>query len=493
MPKRLLLNAIVPALAAACVVGAPPGFSSGDRWSAPLAAPLEGGPALVPVSINGKGPFLFMIDPDSDVSSIEERIAAALDLYTVQAGDVADESDTMRTVRTAEVREITVGTLKVANRVVRLHRNGSFGFNGRPIDGLLGRDVVSDSLILHIDRDRGQMILATQGHLDPPPDAVSAPLRRFNDRFLARARIGGEEVEMYLDFAAPASLLWPEVMQKLGLRRARVRATLVDHLGTARQVDFGGIAPTLAVGDAAVDNHLILPFGDRRFRPQDYDGALGENFLSRFLVTVNWHKKRVYLKARQADLGALASERLGRWGATMAKCKTPACVTVSIERPGAPAPPAGGVRGGAPAPPAPGSAGSAAPAPPAPGSGEPTSGGEATAAADGAATAPAAASPPAGAPPPAGPIALVATREPWTRDLTYEVVLEALNPDGSPIGLPLLLVTFPKGAETITARAGIAPYAAAASFRVVDMSPFPRPCDEGGGVRRCVWPIRPLR
>src|SRR4051812_1080712 len=50
--KHHALAAVTIALAG-CTVGAPPGFSGGDRWTFPLVGPLEDGLLVTPVSVHG--------------------------------------------------------------------------------------------------------------------------------------------------------------------------------------------------------------------------------------------------------------------------------------------------------------------------------------------------------------------------------------------------------------------------------------------------------
>ncbi len=58
-----------------CAVGAPPGFGAGESWAIPLVAPLEDDLLLVPVYIQQlSDPVLFMIDPDSAVSSLDNGL-----------------------------------------------------------------------------------------------------------------------------------------------------------------------------------------------------------------------------------------------------------------------------------------------------------------------------------------------------------------------------------------------------------------------------------
>jgi hypothetical protein len=67
----------------------------------------------------------------------------------------------------------------------------------------------------------------------------------------------------------------------------------------------------------------------------------------------------------------------------------------------------------------------------------------------------------------------------------FEVLIEALGTDGAPLNLPRLAVTMPKGQAVIDELNFDKAYAPAASFRVIDWSPFPRECRAG----RCVFPI----
>jgi len=248
---------IASAGAAGCVVGAPHGFSKGDSWTLPLVSPLDDGVLLTPVYINGSGPYLFMIDPDSPMSSIDEGIVSELDLYNGLGPEQINENDDSIPVRQAEVRNLSVGNLTVSNRRVRVHKTGAFWSSGRRVRGLLGRNVIADSLVFAVDRDRGVAYLATQGHLDPPAGATAIHYKNLTCRHCTPGRsdtsIEPSEVirrlvsvrlnerypvTMHLDIGARMSMLRPEKLRELGMPRLPIRATLVDELGTRRWPRF---------------------------------------------------------------------------------------------------------------------------------------------------------------------------------------------------------------------------------------------------------------
>ena len=71
----------------------------------------------------------------------------------------------------------------------------------------------------------------------------------------------------------------------------------------------------------------------------------------------------------------------------------------------------------------------------------------------------------------------------------YEVMLEAVDAEGKPLGLPRLLAHLPGGIPTLTLRTIGPEFASASAFIVLDVSPFPRPCENAPEGRRCVWTL----
>ena len=463
--------------AGGCAVGAPPGFSDGDLWTFPLVAPLEDDLLLVPVYVNDRAePLLFMIDPDSRMSAIDNALQSELKPHTVYGPEEVTEADEKVRTFVAEIMKIKVGDLEVKNLKVRVVNAGTFFSGGRVVRGILGRDVIADSLVFAADRDRGVAFLATQGSLSPPPGAFEVGFRHYFNRQITRLKINEKHsFDVHLDIGARTSMLLANRRARAGLPRLPVRALLVDEYGFKREESSGGLAAKVALGDARVDGVLFLPFGDKRIDDEEVQGALGNNFFSRFHMTMNWDKKKLWLKPRSNDVIGTARERVRRWGNLFDKCKNPACVSVQLVRVEAPAPAAPATPPAAPAtPPAAPPAATPAPAPepgvtPAPPvTPEPT---------------------PPGGTAPALPLKELRILREDLASVEYEVMFEAVDADGRPLGLPRLLAHLPGGIPAVTERTLAPEYAAAAAFVVIDVSPFPRPCENGPEGRRCVWPL----
>jgi|GEM_PF-5623547 len=466
---------VCAALITGCAIGAPPGFSSGDKWAFPLVAPLENTPLMAPVMVNGKGPYLFAIDPDSPISFVDNAIQSELKLYTTRGPDVVDERDHRVHTGLSEVQTITLGSLKVRNKKFRVFSTGRYWINGRLIRGVLGRDIIADSLIFGYNRDKGMGYLASQGHMPPPSDAITLGFRRFNNKKLVSAVINGKhKVELHLDLGGPASMLWQSKIDEWHMPHLGVRATSMDDAGTIHRISGGTLVGMLDVeGKIKSAGLYLVAYNDKRMREVDIDGTLGQNFLKGYNVMANWHKGKFYLTKRSADLGADASERLHRWGPAFDKCKHTACVTVSVVAANAKPP-------GATTPTAkpPGTTPPAEPKKPA--------------AEKKAAPASVTAKPNAGMPAPPSHYLRV-TREAMTFG-DYEILIQAMDKAGKPLALPSLVVTLPKGVPVIQWSDLAAGYEKAASFRVLDLSPFPRKCEmTRAGQRQCVWPLRPVK
>src|SRR4029079_7367915 len=112
--------ALIPVVVAGCSVGAPPGFSSGDRWTFPLVGPLEDGVLVTPATVRGHGPYLFAIDPDANISAVDKQIVEDCDLRTSAGPKIIDEAQIGQTRLYAELLDLRVATLAVARRAVLL-------------------------------------------------------------------------------------------------------------------------------------------------------------------------------------------------------------------------------------------------------------------------------------------------------------------------------------------------------------------------------------
>jgi hypothetical protein len=429
---------IASLLGTACVAGAPPGFSKGDSWTIPLVGALEDGELVTVVSVNDHGPYLFAIDPDSPVSSIDDGIVSELNAYHyVTNNRYDDEQDTSHPTIIADALTLHIGSdLTVAHHPLWVMHVGTFDANRRRIRGVLGHDIVADSMVFGFDRDKGVAYLSTPKVFTPPAGAASFHYHFLTShlqgesvtiyplgRRLTDATIGGKSYRMHVDLGAVPSQLREGFWPAAGLTPVAAHGDIVDEIGTHRAIAQGAVAPAITAGGVTAHDVEIVPYDDRRWEREDIDGSLGLDFFHGMNVWMNLDSQIVYTTSRADSLEMDTKTRIDRWGsAVLSGCPHTACFDLTDVTP-----------------------------PPAADSNAP--GAQAT-----------------------GPLVHL-QRDPAAADLNIEVTFVATGKDGTM--LPGVMVAdFAKGVDTMTTQLGAA--YAGATMKIVDASPFVRECPEAG-------------
>ena len=373
---------------------------------------------MTPVFVEKKGPYLFAIDPDAPITVVDPQVIADGKFVAKQGARRIDESDVTHPTRYAELTGFRVGDLTVSLMRVMISEPHAFYVEGRPIAGIIGRDVIADSLVFGFDRDRGVAWLNTQDSFHAPANAqVLSYDKAFVHelevpRRLVHATIDGRDYDLHVDLGDAPSQLAPSQWQGAGLRTTDWFLALVDEAGTSHDVHQLGIAPLVTVNGVSRTGIAFAPYDDKRLLSEQMVGSLGLDFFRPYVVQVDWHHTKVYLTPRQTARSALGV-RLERWGGPT--CANPGCVTVQLDPPAAPLP------------------------------------------ADQRPT-------------------LKVTRERGFQDRPLEVTLEATRPDGTT--LQTLDVSLPRESDALASL--IDTRYLGARLEVVDLSPFPRPCPHGG-------------
>jgi hypothetical protein len=329
---------LILALVGGCTVGAPPGFSEGDSWTVPLVGPLEDGLLLVPALVNGKGPYVFMVDPDAHVSIVDQEVVKLSDARTGEGPHLLDENDTQQARYYAEILQWQLGTLTVKGpKPAQIVPAGTFDAGGRRIHGVIGRDIIADSLVFAFDRDAGAITLTTIKAAKPTGTAVTYSLLRSRienaevipiSRKLVKAQVNGVPFALHVDFGATASQLRTRSWPKAKLTPTDASLILVDEVGMPREVKQEAFADTVSLGGMTSNHVAFVPYGERRWPDQDLEGTLGLSFFKPFSVATNWDSNTIYLRPRTpVDVAT----RIGRWQSkTLSGCANLGCVKGSV-------------------------------------------------------------------------------------------------------------------------------------------------------------------
>jgi hypothetical protein len=298
---------------------------------------------------------------------------------------------------------------------------------GRRIHGVLGRDVLADSLAFGFDRDRGLGHLVVQQSFRAPPGAAALPYAVLESRIanakvppgprlLVRATIGGEQFPLHVDLGAVPSQLREGLWGRAKLVAHDLRTAVIDEAGTPRAVTKGSDAAPVTLGEIA-GRAAFIPYGDKRWDEPDIAGTVGLGFFAGYAVWASWHDRSLHLVNRRP---VAAATRIARWDSpVLARCKQPGCIEVRVVDP---------LGGQAPA---------------------------------------------AGKPHPG--VVLSLTREEPAGGMDLEVMLEAQG-DAK---LPYLIVNLPPHVDRLIHQ--LKPEYLGKPLAVVDASPYPRRCPGGGG------------
>ena len=171
---------------------------------------LHGYVLLDNVSINGSGPYRFLVDTSSQSTSITPQLANALKLDPVYRVTL-ETSDGSKIVPASNVR-IDVGSVQAeAVEVLWYDRPTHDALDG-PIDGILGHNFLSRFDFV-LDFKRRALAFAPPSAFAELLSGERIPLRLNEGRPLIPARFssGGKPIDFFLDFGPQALFLPPEL------------------------------------------------------------------------------------------------------------------------------------------------------------------------------------------------------------------------------------------------------------------------------------------
>ncbi len=275
---------------------------------------------VVPVYINGRGPFGFVVDTGANRSVVASELVDVCSLPSAGRADVHGIAGA-EPANMAAVRRLAVGEVSSSNLEMPTLPRARLG-----ADGLLGVDILRGrSMLLNFAQNRFEIGPSGPGvefgrdrnsripsHVDPIPVAASY---RFGQLVILDAQVGATPVSAFLDSGAQVTV------GNRALRDAVVRTTpefgvrlapipLISATGQTATGEFAPL-PTLRLGGMAVNNVLGI-FADLHifdlWKLNDRPAILiGVDVLRHFHdVTLDFGRKLVIFTP------ALPGERLGR-------------------------------------------------------------------------------------------------------------------------------------------------------------------------------------
>jgi len=213
----------------------------------------------VPVSIDGRGPYAFIVDTGAERTVISRELAQRLALRPGEAARLSSMSEV------SDIDTVIIGQLGVGHRSVNHIQAPALSRSDLGGDGLLGVDSLQ---LQRVDMDfvRGEMTVTPSSRPEerwPDGTIVVTARKRHGHLMLVNASFEGERVYVIVDTGSQVTVGNTALRDRLA-RRGRLGPMRPIQLisVTGGRVDAGyTIAHRIMVGDAGVRN-LPVAFAD---------------------------------------------------------------------------------------------------------------------------------------------------------------------------------------------------------------------------------------
>jgi predicted aspartyl protease len=218
------------------------------------------GRIVVPVMVNGQGPFRFIVDTGASWSTVSPQLARTLGLSPSAELPMRVNGIT----GTADVPSVTIHRLQAGELVLE---NTRFPVVWAPLmagaDGILG--VAGLKRRISVDFLHNRVIISRSPVGGTPPGFDRVPARLVAGGLLVvSARVGGVRVEAVIDTGSERTIGNTALRDALAWRRRKGEvARVTDVYGATTEVASGeiNIAPTIDFGSVKISNVTVV-YGD---------------------------------------------------------------------------------------------------------------------------------------------------------------------------------------------------------------------------------------
>lgn len=227
---------------------------------------------LVPVRINGMGPYWMLLDTGSDETVLDDDVAVEVGLVTEDRFAIVSSGGHTRRMNTPQgrLREITIGETAFRDFDVVAHDLSELGRTLRHrLDGIIGVQVLAQSIVT-IDYP-AKKVRFDRGRLPAADGALRVPMIWSGSEAIVRVRIGGREFSAKLDTGQVGALSLSE-RDRDALRELLTSRGTITHRTFTGSVerDVVRVEGRMRLGDLEIEN----PYASIGGRTRVGSGAL---------------------------------------------------------------------------------------------------------------------------------------------------------------------------------------------------------------------------
>ncbi len=220
--SRSLLHFAGRTIASLGVLATLPGFAAdlaarGDEVPFRLVHDFA---VIVPVTVNGRGPYSFLLDTGSSRTSIDAALAGELHLAAAPGGSVITVTGS-QPVEVAQVRSLAAGTITFAVTEVLVRDLRGLRDLDRSLHGVLGQDALrqTDYLLDYRHRvlrfdENGELLRSLDGERMTltPVDAADASSPAQYGSTLVESKVGDDRRKLVLDSGSASLVLFGQAL-----------------------------------------------------------------------------------------------------------------------------------------------------------------------------------------------------------------------------------------------------------------------------------------
>jgi predicted aspartyl protease len=255
MSWLLILSAVVAGSVAMATVDPEPPVEPADAET--LALQREAYERVtVPVTIQGQGPFRFMVDTGSQATVLSRQLAERLQL-TVRSPATLIAMASRQPIETTEIPDLALGSRNFRIQVAPLVEAANIG----GADGILGLDSLQDQRVLiDFKENRISIADANDAHSNRGYEIVVKARRKLGQLIIANAQVDGVSTAVIVDTGAQSSIGNMALLARLGHSRTFGETQMTDINGGQMNATIR-VGANLELGRMVLSN-LAIVFAD---------------------------------------------------------------------------------------------------------------------------------------------------------------------------------------------------------------------------------------
>jgi hypothetical protein len=273
---------------------------------APVEIPfrLENSEIIVTANIGSKGPAAFMLDTDSDPSTVDISFARASELKLKPIhGNVSGGGNEPSNIYLTELPDVVLGTIRRRNlQVIALDLSEVRNSFGSDVQGVLGNDFLTRQVV-QIDYPH-RLVRFSSSSLPIPTanhERVILPFR-FDGKasciLIEEVTVNGRHITATIDTGSDGGFkLTPKAVKDLQLTDMAEKGpvqTSTGYNGAAKNTL--GTLKTVTVGDRTLNDTAVVFFGPGTGRDNKPWGLnIGNEFLKDYIMTIDYLRKVIIL------------------------------------------------------------------------------------------------------------------------------------------------------------------------------------------------------